>query len=98
MGGENVAAAEIERVLKDHPDIFNVQVVGVVDDRRGEIPAAFVELEEGSAELTLDALREWASDRMAPFKVPRALKVLAADEWPRTTSAKIARYQLAALL
>lgn len=98
VGGENVAAAEIERVLKDHPDIFNVQVVGVVDDRRGEIPAAFVELEEGSAELTLDALREWASDRMAPFKVPRALKVLAADEWPRTTSAKIARYQLAALL
>ncbi len=98
VGGENVAAAEIERVLKDHPDIFNVQVVGVVDDRRGEIPAAFIELEEGSAELTLDALREWASDRMAPFKVPRALKVLAADEWPRTTSAKIARYQLAALL
>ncbi len=98
VGGENVAAAEIERVLKDHPDIFNVQVVGVVDDRRGEIPAAFIELKEGSAELTLDALREWASDRMAPFKVPRALKVLAADEWPRTTSAKIARYQLAALL
>ncbi len=98
VGGENVAAAEIERVLKDHPAIFNVQVVGVYDDRRGEIPAAFVELEEAAEPLTLEVLRAWSAERMAPFKVPRKLKLVSAEEWPRTQSAKIARYQLASLL
>ncbi len=98
VGGENVAAAEIERVLKDHPDVFNVQVVGVYDDRRGEIPAAFVELAPNAAPLTLEALRNWSGERMAPFKIPRKLKILQGDEWPRTQSAKIARFQLEALL
>ena len=98
VGGENVAAAEIERVLKEHPSIFNVQVVGIYDDRRGEIPAAFVELMPGSESLTLDRLQGWSADRMAPFKLPRKLKLMRADEWPRTQSAKIARFQLEALL
>ena len=98
VGGENVAAAEIERVLREHPSIFNVQVVGLVDDRRGEIPAAFVELTSDATELTLDALRAWASERMAPFKIPRKLRLMRADEWPRTPSTKIARFQLASLL
>lgn len=98
VGGENVAAAEIERVLKEHPSIFNVQVVGVSDDRRGEVPAAFVELASGVPELTLESLRDWASERMAPFKIPRKLKLMRSSEWPRTSSTKIARFQLASLL
>ena len=98
VGGENVAAAEIERILKDHPRIFNVQVVGIYDDRRGEIPAAFIELDPGAEPLTLDALQAWSAERMAPFKLPRKLKLMRADEWPRTQSAKIARFQLEALL
>jgi fatty-acyl-CoA synthase len=98
VGGENVAAAEIERVLKDHPSIFNVQVVGVYDDRRGEIPVAFVELKADAEVLTLEVLRSWAAEHMAPFKVPRKLKILQSADWPRTQSAKIARFQLEALL
>jgi len=98
VGGENVAAAEIERVLKDHPSIFNVQVVGIYDDRRGEIPAAFIELATGAEPLNLDALQAWSAERMAPFKLPRKLKLMGADDWPRTQSAKIARFQLEALL
>ena len=98
VGGENVAAAEIEIVLKDHPKVFNVQVVGVVDDRRGEVPAAFIELHADVSDLTLDELRQWAGPKMAPFKVPRRMQLMAADDWPRTSSAKIARFQLAALL
>ncbi|MFP6780113.1 MAG: class I adenylate-forming enzyme family protein [Gammaproteobacteria bacterium] len=98
VGGENVAAAEIERVLKDHPSIFNVQVVGIYDDRRGEIPAAFIELEPGAERLTLDSLQAWSAERMAPFKLPRKLRLMNAEEWPRTQSAKIARFQLEALL
>ena len=98
VGGENVAAAEIERVLKEHPKIFNIQVVGVVDDRRGEVPAAFIELQPGESELTLDELRQWARPRLAPFKVPRHLKLMGFEDWPRTSSAKIARFELAPLL
>ncbi|MEM7249977.1 MAG: class I adenylate-forming enzyme family protein [Pseudomonadota bacterium] len=98
VGGENVAAAEIERVLKEHPKIFNVQVVGVFDEWRGEIPAAFIELYPNVAELTLDELRGWSRERMAPFKVPRALKLMTGSDWPRTQSAKIARWQLPKLL
>jgi fatty-acyl-CoA synthase len=98
VGGENVAAAEIERVLKDHPSVFNIQVIGVFDERRGEIPVAFIELESQAPDITLDELRTWASGRMAPFKIPRALKIMQASDWPRTVSAKIARYQLAALI
>lgn len=98
VGGENVAAAEIERVLKDHPSIFNIQVIGVFDSRRGEIPVAFVELHADAQTLTLDELRTWASERMAPFKIPRQLKLMSASDWPRTSSAKIARFQLPDLL
>ncbi|MEE1556408.1 MAG: AMP-dependent synthetase, partial [Alphaproteobacteria bacterium] len=98
VGGENVAAAEIESVLKHHPKIFNVQVVGVVDDWRGEVPAAFIELHPETADLSLEELRQWARAKMAPFKVPRRLKLMQADDWPRTSSAKIARFQLSSLL
>ena len=93
-----VVFQEIERVLKEHPSIFNVQVVGVSDDRRGEVPAAFVGLASGVPELTLESLRDWASERMAPFKIPRKLKLMRSSEWPRTSSTKIARFQLASLL
>ena len=98
VGGENVAAAEIEHVLKEHPKVFNVQVVGLADERRGEVPAAFIELQPGAEDLTLAELRTWAGDRMAPFKIPLRLKIMDAEEWPRTPSAKIARFQLTALL
>jgi fatty-acyl-CoA synthase len=98
VGGENAAAAEIEEVLKGHPKVFNVQVVGVADDRRGEVPAAFIELQPGTEDLTLDELRQWAGARMAPFKVPRRLKLMGAEDWPRTSSTKIARFQLSELL
>ena len=98
VGGENVAAAEIERVLKDHPSIFNVQVIGVADEWRSEVPAAFVELRAGEESLALQDLRAWCRERMAPYKIPRRLRILRGDDWPRTQSAKIARYQLEALL
>ena len=98
VGGENVAAAEIERVLEEHPQIFNVQVVGVVDERRGEIPVAFVELHDAAESMELDQLRAWARERMAPFKVPRRMRLMRSEDWPRTQSAKIARWQLPALL
>ena len=98
VGGENVAAAEIERVLKDHPSIFNVQVIGVTDDRKGEIPVAFIELTADAEALDLNSLQSWSSKRMAPFKLPRKIRIMQPDEWPLTQSAKIARFELEKLL
>jgi fatty-acyl-CoA synthase len=98
VGGENMAAAEIEQVLKEHPAIFNVQVVPGPDARRGEVPAAFVELAPGAPEPDLAELRQWAGKRMAPFKVPRRLRLMRTDEWPPTPSGKIARFLLPAML
>ena len=98
VGGENVAAAEIERVLKEHPSIFNVQVIGVKDDRKGEIPVAFIELAAGAELLDLKSLQSWSTKRMAPFKLPRKIRIMKPDEWPLTQSAKIARFELEKLL
>ena len=98
VGGENVAAVEIEAVLKTHPKIFTAQVVGIPDERRGEIPAALVELRPGEA-LTLAELRAWCRTRMAPFKIPRTLKVVEAGSWPiASASGKVERYKLADML
>ena len=98
VGGENVAAAEIERVLKEHPSIFNVQVIGVKDDRKGEIPVAFIELAAGAEPLDLKSLQSWSTKKMAPFKLPRKIRIMKPDEWPLTQSAKIARFELEKLL
>lgn len=76
VGGENVAPAEVEDVLHRHPDIRQAAVVGVSDDRLVQVPVAFVVLVDG-AELEPDVIIEWARDRLAQFKVPRHVEVIA---------------------
>lgn len=97
VSGENVAAAEVELVLKTHPKVFTPQVIGVVDAARGEVPAALIELHEGQT-LELEELRAWCHSRMAPFKVPRRLHIVPPGGWPRAASGKIARFKLHELL
>jgi len=90
VGGENVAAAEIEACLQRHPAVRLAQVVGLPDARYVEVPAAFVELKPGQAadepELLAYCRREIAS-----FKVPRHLRFV--SEWPMSTS-KIQKFKL----
>jgi acyl-CoA synthetase (AMP-forming)/AMP-acid ligase II len=90
VGGENVAAAEIEACLQRHPAVRLAQVVGLPDPRYVEVPAAFVELKPGQAadepELLAYCRREIAS-----FKVPRHLRFV--SEWPMSTS-KIQKFKL----
>ena len=94
VGGENVAAAEVEAVLASHPAVRLAQVVGLPDPRLAEIPAAFVETdgpivttpEEFAAELIA-----FVSERIASFKVPRHIRVI--DEWPMSAS-KIQKFKL----
>lgn len=90
VGGENVSAMEVEVVLARHPDVAVVAVVGVPDERRTEVPAAFVELLPGST-ATADELLEHCRSALARFKVPQHLRFV--DEWPMSAT-KIRKAEL----
>ena len=90
-GGENVSPREIEEYLYTHPDIVDVQVVGVPDARYGEEICAFVQARPGS-EVDTESVRAFCSGRIAHFKVPRY--VIVVDEFPMTVTGKIQKYQI----
>lgn len=90
VGGENVAAAEIEAVLQSHDAVKLAQVVGIPDDRYVEIPAAFIELAEGH-DATAEDLIAHCKGSIANFKVPRHVRFV--TEWPMSTS-KIQKFRL----
>jgi fatty-acyl-CoA synthase len=91
-GGENVYPREIEEFLYSHPDIVDVQVIGVPDERYGEDIMAWVRLREGAAELTADDLRAFCQGKIAHFKIPRYVHV--ADEFPMTVTGKVQKYKM----
>lgn len=90
VGGENVAAAEIEAVLQSHDAVKLAQVVGIPDDRYVEVPTAFIELAEG-ANATEEELIVHCKGAIANFKVPRHVRFV--TEWPMSTS-KIQKFRL----
>ena len=90
-GGENIYPAELEPVLVEHPAIAEVAVVGQSDERWGEVPVAVAVLVEG-ATLSIEELRDWSGDRLARYKMPRALRVV--DTLPRTALGKVKRHEL----
>ncbi len=93
-GGYKVSALEIEEVLRTHPAIADCAVVGVKDPDWGQRVAAAVLLEPGAA-LELDALRAWAKQRLAPYKIPTLLRVL--PELPRNPMGKVVKPNVARL-
>ncbi len=90
-GGENVYPAEVESVLYDHPAIVEVAVIGVADERWGEAVTAVAVVKEGE-ELTLDALRDFAGDKLARFKLPTKLETI--EVIPRNASGKVLKREL----
>jgi malonyl-CoA/methylmalonyl-CoA synthetase len=92
-GGYKVSALEIEDALREHPAIADAAVIGAPDDDWGQRVAAVVELRGGMA-LSLAELREWLRPRMAPYKVPRDLRVVAA--LPRNAMGKVNKPALGA--
>lgn len=90
VGGENVAAAEIETMLQAHPAVKLAQVVGLPDERYVEVPAAFVELAEGES-VTERELIDFCKGKLASFKIPRHVRTV--TEWPMSTS-KIQKFRL----
>jgi fatty-acyl-CoA synthase len=88
-GGENVYPAEIESVLHEHPGVVEAAVIGVADERWGEVCAAFVVLRGPVAE---DELVEHCRARLARFKVPKSFHVV--EELPRNSLGKIVKSEL----
>jgi fatty-acyl-CoA synthase len=91
-GGENVSPREVEEFLYTHPDVRDVQVVGVPDVRYGEELCAWVILRDGAEPLTAEAVREFAGGRLASFKIPRY--VLVVDEFPMTVTGKVRKVEM----
>ena len=87
-GGENVYPAEVEAVLHEHPRVDDAAVVGVPDERWGEVGVAFV-VADGVAE---DELLEWCGERLARFKVPKSVRFV--GEIPRNGMGKMQKQEL----
>lgn len=93
-GGEKVSALEIEDACRNHPAIKDIAIVGLPDETWGQCVAAAIELEPGHS-LDLEALRGWAKERLATYKVPRRLLVV--DSLPRNVLGKVQKPRVAEL-
>ena len=91
-GGENVYPREIEEFLYGHPDIEDVQVIGVPDEKYGEELCAWIKLRDGAEPLDADAVRAFCTGKLAHYKIPRY--VLLVDEFPMTVTGKIRKVQM----
>jgi fatty-acyl-CoA synthase len=90
-GGENVYPAEIERVLKQHPAIEDIAVVGITDEDWGEVGHAFVVLKSG-ASLSTEQMIAFCKKKLAAFKCPR--KITFCEDFPRTSLGKVRKREL----
>jgi acyl-CoA synthetase (AMP-forming)/AMP-acid ligase II len=91
VGGFNAYPAEIESILSGHPGIAAVAVVGVPDERLGEVGAAYVVARRG-ADLDAGSLAPWCRQRMANYKVPRHFHLV--EDLPRNASGKVLKFEL----
>jgi fatty-acyl-CoA synthase len=90
-GGENIYPREIEEYLYTHPDVSDVQVIGVPSERYGEEVMAWIRLREG-ASLTNEALDAYCRGKIATYKIPRYWKLV--DGFPMTVTGKIQKFKM----
>lgn len=93
-GGENVYPAEVENAIFGHPQVNEVAVIGIPDSKWGEAVKAVVSPKPGVTEVDTESVIAWAKERIAGFKVPKTVDVIA--ELPRNASGKILRRELRA--
>jgi fatty-acyl-CoA synthase len=91
-GGENIYPREVEEFLYTHPDVEDVQVIGVPDEKYGEELCAWIRMRAGADPLDADAVRAFASGKLAHFKIPRYVMVV--DEFPMTVTGKVRKVQM----
>ncbi|TMD11595.1 MAG: AMP-binding protein [Chloroflexi bacterium] len=90
-GGENIYPREVEEFLYSHPDIADVQVIGVPSEKYGEEVMAWVKLREGAAS-TGEELAAWCKGKIATYKIPRHWKFV--DAFPMTVTGKIQKFKM----
>jgi fatty-acyl-CoA synthase len=91
-GGENVYPREVEEFLYTHPDIADVQVIGVPDERYGEELMAWIVPRAGAEPITAAAVREFCAGRLAHYKIPRYVHVV--DGFPMTVTGKVRKVEM----
>jgi fatty-acyl-CoA synthase len=93
-GGENVYPREVEEFLYTHPDVADVQVIGVPDEKYGEELMAWVVLRPGAEPLTAEAVRSFCEGRLAHYKVPRYVHCV--EGFPMTVTGKVRKVEMRA--
>lgn len=96
-GGENIYPVEVEAVLREHPAVADVCVVGLPDEEWGQRCAAAVQLHAGES-VTRDALLAFSRGRLAGYKQPSAKHIRFVEALPETASGKIARQAVRTML
>jgi len=91
-GGENIYPREIEEFFYTHPDIEDVQVIGVPDETYGEELCAWVRLRPGAERMTAEALKAYATGKLAQYEIPRY--VLVVEEFPMTVTGKVRKVEM----
>jgi len=94
-GGENISSVEIEKVLAEHPSVYECAVVGVPDEKWGEVPKAFVSLKPGLARAAApgeEDLKAFIRERLAGFKVPKYIEFI--ETLPKGATGKILKRAL----
>ena len=91
-GGENIYPREIEEFLYTHPDVVDAQVIGVPDSRYGEELCAWIRMKDGAEPLDADKVREFATGKLAHYKIPRYVMVV--DEFPMTVTGKVRKVEM----
>jgi HIP---CoA ligase len=92
VGGFNAYPAEIEDFLLEHPAVAQAAVIGVPDERMGQVGKAFIVVKDGKAAVSADELIAWSRDRMAGFKVPRFVEFI--DGLPLNATGKVVKDRL----
>ena len=92
LGGENVYPREVEEFLYTHPDILDAQVIGVPDEKYGEELMAWIRLRAGAAPITAESLREFATGKLAHYKIPRYVHIV--GEFPMTVTGKVRKVEM----
>jgi fatty-acyl-CoA synthase len=91
-GGENIYPREVEEFLYTHPDVLDTQVIGVPDERYGEELMAWIRMRPGAEPITVEAVREFCTGKLAHYKIPRYVHVV--EEFPMTVTGKIRKVEM----
>jgi fatty-acyl-CoA synthase len=90
-GGENISTVEVEQAIVSHPAVLEAAVIGVPDEKWGEVPKGFVVLADGES-ATPEELIEHVKAKIARYKAPKTIEIVA--ELPKTSTGKVQKFEL----